>query len=252
MGNFQQSIDERVAVVTGAARGIGRAISRRLIADGHVVVVADVLGDLAQQTADEMGPAALAVETDVSDATSVASMVETVIGDFGRVDVLVNNAAALAGLARRPFEEIPEEEWDRVMAVNLKGPWLCVKAIAPHMKGRQRGKIINLSSDTALSGVPGLLHYVASKGGVVALTRSLASELGPFGIQVNAVAPGFTLTEAALEHGEEAARRSVERRAIPRAQHPEDLVGTISYLAGPDSDFVTGQLLVINGGYLYH
>lgn len=242
----------RAAIVTGAARGIGRAIAERLAADGFGVVVADILGDQAEAAAAEIGGATVAVRVDVSDAESAREMVAQCREEFGRIDALVNNAALIAGLPRRPFEEIPEKEWDRVMAVNVKGVWQVSRAVAPVMRRQGSGSIVNISSDTVLSGVPGLLHYVASKGALVALTRSLASEMGSYGVRVNAVAPGFTTTEAALEHGGDALARSVERRALKRVQGPEDLVGTISWLVSDDAAFVTGQLVVVNGGYVYH
>jgi 3-oxoacyl-[acyl-carrier protein] reductase len=164
----------------------------------------------------------------------------------------VNNAAMLSGVARRSFLEIPEHEWDRMMSVNVKGVWQCCKAVVPHMRRQGGGKIINISSDTVLSGVPGLLHYVASKGAIATMSRSLCRELGPDNICVNAIAPGFTVTPAALEHGDEAVQRSVAGRALARPQVPEDLAGVIAFLISSDSDFLTGQLLTVNGGYVLH
>jgi 3-oxoacyl-[acyl-carrier protein] reductase len=246
---------DRVVVVTGGGRGIGKAIALRCADAGASIAVVDIQADLAAGAAAEVvgrGQAAVAVQTDVSDARSVAAMAKTVHLELGRIDVLVNNAAMMAQLPRQPFEAIPEEQWDRVMQVNVKGPWLCTRAVVPTMRAQRYGKIINISSDMVLSGVPGLLHYVASKGALTAMTRSLARELGPDGICVNAVAPGFTITEAALTHGREAAERSILSRAIPRAQTPSDLTGTIIFLASADSDFLTGQLLVVNGGSVLH
>jgi NAD(P)-dependent dehydrogenase (short-subunit alcohol dehydrogenase family) len=245
----------KTAIVTGGARGIGRAIVERFVAEGGTVMIADLLGDAAVATASEIAGTTnrvLGRETDVTSYESVAATVASTQEVFGAVDIVVNNAAALAGIDRKPSEEIDEEEWDRVMAVNVKGPWQMTRAALPFLRQSAAGKIINISSDVVLSGVPGLLHYSASKGAVVALTRALASELGPDGICVNAVAPGFTATKAALDHGGDALERSVERRALKRIQVPEDLTGTLVYLASPDSDFVTGQLVVVNGGYMYH
>jgi NAD(P)-dependent dehydrogenase (short-subunit alcohol dehydrogenase family) len=178
-------------------------------------------------------------------------MVAAALDRFGRIDVLVNNAA-IVDLARQPSDLISEQEWDRVMQVNVKGPWLCIRAVLPAMREQRGGKIVNLSSDLILSGVPGLLHYVASKGALTAMTRSLARELGPDGICVNAVAPGLTTTDAAMTHGQEAAERSIRTRAIPRAQTPDDITGTVVFLASEASAFMTGQLLVVNGGSVLH
>ena len=250
----QAPLAGRVVIVTGGARGIGKAIALRCAAEGASVVIADIEGELAAQTAaqiEALGGQALAVRTDVSAADSVGAMVAAVLDRFGRIDVLVNNAA-IVDLARQPSDLISEQEWDRVMLVNVKGPWLCIRAVLPAMREQRGGKIINLSSDLILSGVPGLLHYVASKGALTAMTRSLARELGPDSICVNAVAPGLTTTDAAMTHGQEAAERSIRTRAIPRAQTPDDVTGTVVFLASDASSFMTGQLLVVNGGSVLH
>ncbi len=254
MRSSQGSLAGSVAIVTGGARGIGKAIAVRCAAEGASVVIADIEGGVAAETAaqiEALGGAALAVRTDVSAADSVTAMVEAALDRFGRIDVLVNNAA-IVDVARQPSDLISEEEWDRVMLVNVKGPWLCVRAVLPAMREQRGGKIINLSSDLILSGVPGLLHYVASKGALTAMTRSLARELGPDGICVNAVAPGLTTTDAAMTHGQEAAERSIRTRAIPRAQTPDDITGTVVFLASDASSFMRGQLLVVNGGSVLH
>jgi 3-oxoacyl-[acyl-carrier protein] reductase len=250
----QACLAGRVVIVTGGARGIGKAIALRCAAEGASVVIADIEGELAAQTAaqiEALGGQALAVRTDVSAAESVGAMVAAALDRFGRIDVLVNNAA-IVDLARQPSDLISEQEWDRVMQVNVKGPWLCIRAVLPAMREQRGGKIVNLSSDLILSGVPGLLHYVASKGALTAMTRSLARELGPDGICVNAVAPGLTTTDAAMTHGQEAAERSIRTRAIPRAQTPDDITGTVVFLASEASAFMTGQLLVVNGGSVLH
>ena len=249
------ALHDRVAIVTGAARGIGRSVAARYAAEGARVVIADTLIEQAVAAATEItknGGTALAIETDVASAASVAAMTAASREAFGPIDILVNNAGLVADLPRQPFDEIAEDDWDRVMAVNVKGMWQTAKAVVSDMRSAGYGKIINVSSDTVLSGVPGLLHYVSSKGAVWSFTRSLAHELGADGIRVNAVAPGFTETEAALAHGGDASARSIARRALPRAQTAEDLTGTMVYLASSDSDFVTGQLLVVNGGYVLH
>ena len=250
----QASLAGRVVIVTGGARGIGKAIALRCAAEGASVVIADIEGEGAAQTAaqiEALGGQALAVRTDVSAAESVGAMVAAALDRFGRIDVLVNNAA-IVDLARQPSDLISEQEWDRVMLVNVKGPWLCIRAVLPAMREQRGGKIVNLSSDLILSGVPGLLHYVASKGALTAMTRSLARELGPDSICVNAVAPGLTTTDAAMTHGQEAAERSIRTRAIPRAQTPDDVTGTVVFLASEASAFMTGQLLVVNGGSVLH
>lgn len=254
MSAARASLAGRVAIVTGGARGIGKAIALECAAEGASVVIADIDGERAAETAaqiEALGGQALAVRTDVSAAGSVAAMAGAALDRFGRIDVLVNNAA-IVDVARQPSDLISEEEWDRVMLVNVKGPWLCVRAVLPAMREQRGGKIINLSSDLILSGVPGLLHYVASKGALTAMTRSLARELGPDGICVNAVAPGLTTTEAAMTHGQEATERSIRTRALPRAQTPEDITGTVVFLASDASSFMTGQLLVVNGGSVLH
>jgi 3-oxoacyl-[acyl-carrier protein] reductase len=243
-----------VAIVTGGARGIGKAIALRLAAEGASVVIADIEGTLAAETAAEIemhGRPALPVPTDVRAAASVDAMVAAALGRFGRIDILVNNAA-IVDLPRGPYEAISEEQWDRVMQVNVKGPWLCVCAVLPVMRNQCSGKIVNLSSDMILSGIPGMLHYVASKGALTAMTRSLARELGPDGIRVNSIAPGLTTTDAAMIHGQEAAERSIRTRAIPRAETPEDITGAVVFLSSAASEFITGQLLVVNGGSVLH
>jgi NAD(P)-dependent dehydrogenase (short-subunit alcohol dehydrogenase family) len=248
-------LDGRVVVITGAGGGIGRACANGCAAEGARVVIAEIDSDLGQETANEVqasGGEALAIPTDVGDWPSVQSMAATVLDRFGRVDGLVNNAALLATLERRPFDQISEDEWDRVMLVNVKGVWNCCRALVPAMRRQRYGKIVNLSSDVVLSGVPGLLHYVSSKGAVLSMTRSLAREVGSDNVCVNAIAPGFTETRAALAHAGDARERSVRARAIQRAEVPQDLVGSVVFLLSGDSDFVTGVLLPVNGGYIMH
>jgi NAD(P)-dependent dehydrogenase (short-subunit alcohol dehydrogenase family) len=170
---------------------------------------------------------------------------------FGRIDVLVNNAAYYYGVVRRSFADISVEEWDRVMAVNVRGPWLCTRAVFPHMKEIGKGKIVNLASEVFFTGSNGFVHYVASKGGVIGLTRALAVELGPYGICVNAVAPGFTDTEASRTIAD-VTKYDTSKTPLKRLETPEDLVGTVAFLSSDDSDFITGQTILVDGGRAMH
>jgi NAD(P)-dependent dehydrogenase (short-subunit alcohol dehydrogenase family) len=231
----------KVAVVTGGASGIGKAIAARLARDGAQVVVAD----LQQAT-----HGTLNLQVDVSREDQVARMAAETVGALGRIDILVNNAAIFSTLELRPFEAIPVEEFRKVMEVNVLGVWLCCRACAPHMRKGGYGRIINLASGAPIKGVPLFLHYISSKGAVIAMTRGLARELGKDGITVNSLAPGFTLSEnvarqaAHVQQGE----RTRMTRAIARDEKPEDLVGTVSFLASEDAAFLTGQTLVVDGG----
>lgn len=240
----------RTVLVTGAAGGLGRAFARAFAQQGDRVVLVD--RDLAGVTAaatelTDGGAQALALEADVTDPASLEEMARRAAEcGGGHVDVLVNNAAVYAGLNRKPFEEIDPDEWDLVMQVNLKGPWLVTRALSPHLG--QDARVVNLSSATIFSGSAHWAHYVASKGGVVALTRVLAKELGSRGITVNAVAPGFTLTEASLGLMEDAASYGVDRGSVKRASQPEDIVGAVVFLASPAAGYITGQTLVVDGG----
>ncbi len=245
-------LDDKVAIVTGGARNIGAVYARALAAEGARVVVADVLdGAPAARAIEEAGGQAVAVEVDVSREDDTLRMTETAMDAFGRVDILVNNAAIYLSINRRPFYEISAEEWDRVTAVNIKGVFLCAKAVFPHMRDQGGGKIINISSNTVMAGTPDFLHYIASKSALVGMTRSMARELGTHGINVNAIAPGLVEHEGQTVPGEISASR-VRARSIQRRQTPEDLTGALLYLASPDSDFVTGQTLVVDGGDLLH
>lgn len=190
----------------------------------------------------------LAVELDISSWESVAAGVRQVESTLGRVDVLINNAAAYGDLTRAPFWELPLEEWDRVLATNLRGPLLVSRAVAPGMRARGRGHIINIASATFWSGSANWAHYVASKGGLIGLTRVMAKELGPAGICVNAVAPGFTLTAASRDLIPEAETYGVDRSCLKRAQQPEDVVGLVAFLASDESGFITGQTIIVDGG----
>jgi NAD(P)-dependent dehydrogenase (short-subunit alcohol dehydrogenase family) len=237
--------------VTGAAGGLGRAFCLALAAAGARLVAADLSGQGAMQTAEAVSAAggeALAVAVDVTNLAETERMAATALDRWGQVDILVNNAGLYATLARRPFFELSPEEWDRVMAVNLKGPWLCARAVYPAMKQQGYGKIINIASATFFSGSPLWSHYVASKGGLIGLTRSMAREVGDDGICVNAIAPGFTLTEASRSVMPDAEAYGVARGAIKRAELPEDVVGLVVFLASDASNFITGQTIVVDGG----
>jgi NAD(P)-dependent dehydrogenase (short-subunit alcohol dehydrogenase family) len=246
------ALDGKVAVVTGAAQGIGRAIAEGLAASGARIVVADLGG------ADEAAaafPDGVGITADVSREADVARLVEEAVERCGGIDLLVNNAGLYASLEMRPFEQIPLDEWRQVMDVNVASMFLMCRAVVPQMRERGGGKIVNISSGTPFRGVPFLLHYVTSKGAIVALTRALAKELGKDNVLVNCVAPGFTMSMGVQSHPEVIEKLrdvSVAARTIQRDQVPEDVVGAVLYLCGPGSDFVTGQTIVIDGGQYFH
>lgn len=238
------------AVVTGGARGLGAACVRALAAAGAQVVVADRRRDEGEALAAELGDRACFVETDVTRQASADALASRALERFGAVDVLVNNAAVYEELGRkRAFHQITGEEWDRVMAVNVRGAWACTRAVYAAMRERAFGKVINVASSSAHLGVPGFAHYVASKAALMGLTRALARELGPDGICVNAVAPGIVsnAASATLNPGDYLAQ-AARSRAIPREMEPADLMGTIAFLASPASNFLTGQTIVVDGG----
>ena len=241
-------LDDKVAIVTGGARNIGAVYARTLAGEGARVVVADVLDSSAAARAiRDAGGEAVSVEVDVSREDDTLRMAKAAMDAFGRIDLLVNNAAIYVSIQRRPFHEISAEEWDRVTAVNIKGVFLCAKAVFPHMRDQGGGRIINISSNTVMAGTPNFLHYVASKSALIGMTRSMARELGPHGISVNAIAPGLVEHEGQTVPPELSASR-VSARSIQRRQTPDDLTGAVLYLAASDSDFVTGQTLVVDGG----
>jgi NAD(P)-dependent dehydrogenase (short-subunit alcohol dehydrogenase family) len=239
-------MQDRVVIVTGGGRGLGRAFCEAFAEAGASVAAADIDEAAAAETASLVG--GLGVRVDVSDSASVRAMVDSVVDRFGGVDALVNNAGLYAGLHRAPFHELDEAEWDRTMSVNLKGPWLCASACLPVMRERGGGAIVNVASATVFSGSPEWAHYVASKGGVIALTRVMAREAGEFNIRVNALAPGFILTEASREMIEDAETYGVARGSIKRSAHPDDVVGAAVFLASDASRFITGQTLIVDGG----
>jgi NAD(P)-dependent dehydrogenase (short-subunit alcohol dehydrogenase family) len=245
-------LEGRVAIVTGAAQGIGNAIAKGLAADGARIVVADL--NRAEEAAAEL-EGGVGLTVDVADETQVEEMAREVVDRCGRIDILVNNAGLYASLAMRPFTEIPVDEWRRVMDVNVLSMFLACRAVVPHMRERGGGRIVNISSGTPFRGVPFLLHYVTSKGAIVALTRALAKELGRDDVLVNCVAPGFTMSDGVREHPEvvEALRdASISARTLQRDEEPEDVVGAVVFLSGPGAAFVTGQTIVIDGGQYFH
>lgn len=245
-----------MAIITGGARGLGRAYALRLAKEGAKVVIVDILD--GKETVDavvQKGGEAFYVHTDVTTEESTQEMVSKAVERFGRIDILINNAALFATIVMKPFYEISAEEWDAVIAVNLKGPFLCAKAVYPQMKKQGKGKIINVSSGAFYKGLPLFLHYVVSKGGNVALTRSLAREVGDAGICVNTIAPGYTETEYLKEHPQDppdVTKAIIGPRCIKRPETPEDLTGTIVFLCSDDSDFITGQTIIVDGGSAFN
>jgi len=249
-------LEDRVVIVTGGGHGIGRAYCKAIVQEGGKAVVADIDGSAADLVAEELGGAsALAVQADVAKLASCQDMAKAALDRYGRIDGLINNAAIFATIpiSRVGFQDIDEAEWDRVMDVNVKGVWMCCRAVAPAMQERKRGAIVNISSSTALGGSAGRIHYVASKAAIIGFTRVLARELGPDNIRVNTIAPGSTLSEdnpdeKILSHRSAA----TAGRALNRVERPDDLVGTAVYLLSDLSAFVTGQMIAVGGGDVMH
>jgi 3-oxoacyl-[acyl-carrier protein] reductase len=242
-----------VAIVTGAAKGLGRAYACALGQEGWRVVAAD-LADPAPVAAEleAAGAESLAVAVDVSDEASTEALATAALERFGRIDALVNNAAIFTSIVKKPFDELTVAEWDEVFAVNVRGTWLCCKAVAPAMKERRSGRIVNVSSMTVPSGIPLFLHYVSSKAAIVGLTRALARELGDWGIAVNTISPDYVPHDPDYDGRQpEMAGMIAAQRCFRRDMEPDDLVGTLLYLLGPGSAFVTGQNLYVNGGRLF-
>ena len=247
---------DKVAIITGGAEGIGRSYAVGFANEGARVVIADinpVAAKVLTNTLRKEGKEALAVEMDVSSLESTEEMVKKTIEQFGSIDILVNNAAMYVRVkaTRAPVCDLDPAEWDRVIAVNLTGVYLCTRAVLPHMMAQKGGKIINIASSLAFAGFANMAHYVASKGGVISLTRALAREGGDYNINVNCIAPGSTLSEdSADETAVELRQRAASIRAIKRTEYPDDLVGTAIFLASADSDFITGQTIVVDGGHI--
>jgi NAD(P)-dependent dehydrogenase (short-subunit alcohol dehydrogenase family) len=240
-------------LITGAARGLGRAFAEAACAAGARVALADILekeGQAAAATLSKSGHEASFRHIDLADPAQITAAVGACADRLGGLDGLVNCAALATGIGGKTFEEIDIATWDRVMSVNVRGTWLVTRAAAPHLRESGHGKVVNIASDTALWGAPNLLHYVASKGAVIAMTRSLARELGADGVAVNAVAPGLTINEATEYVPAERHKLYVDGRAMPRRQMPDDVVGAVVFLLSDAADFITGQLLPVNGGFV--
>ena len=248
-------LDGRVAIVTGAGRGIGVHYAKALAEEGAKVCCSDILDtENTVNIIKQAGGEAISNSCDVTDPDQVRAMVAETVGAFGKVDIMVTNAAIFADLQQRSFMEIPEEEWDKVMAVNTRGVFSCVKAVVPEMQKNGYGKIVNIASGTVFKGTPMMLHYVSSKGAMVAFTRSLSRELGEHNISVNAIAPGLTMSEKVVGDAQWTGIKdaNAQTRALKRDEVPEDLLGTLIYLSSSDSDFVTGQTIVVDGGSAMH
>ena len=242
---------DKVAIVTGAGQGLGRAYAHRLAKEGAKVVVAEVNADKGQSVAIEIK--GHFVRTDVADEASCNQLAASAVDKFGRIDILVNNAAIFSTLTMRPFWEIPLAEWDNLMAVNVRGVWLAAKAVVPQMRKQASGRIVNISSSVVHMGRPNYLHYVASKGAVMMMTRAMAREVGEFGINVNAITPGPVFTEVPRATVTPQQREAlVAAQSIKRAAGTQDLEGTVVFLCSDDAAFITGQTVNVDGGMNFH
>ena len=243
-------LDDKVAIVTGGSRGLGKAYCLRLAGEGARVVVADILDKEAGEVAAEIkaaGGQAVAVKADVTSEEATRGMAEEAVKAFGRIDVLVNNAGFYHGMSRRSFDEIPLAEWDKMMEVSVKGTWLSIRAVFPHMKKLEKGKIINVASEACFAPTKGLIHYTAAKMAVIGITRVLAGELGQYNICVNVIAPGVIDTPATRSYVN---MEKMDASSVPMGRFgvPQDIVGAVVFFASDDSDFISGQSLLVNGG----
>ena len=245
-------IKDQVVIITGAGQGIGREYALTFAKSGAIPILAEFDGEKAESVKreiDNFGGTALALETDVSSQNSVKNMVTKTMETFGKIDVLINNAAMFAVLPKCGFENIPLDEWHQVMSVNITGSYLCAREVAPAMRKAKKGKIINISSGTVPQGMPGMMHYVTSKSAIVGMTRAMARELGDDNINVNAVMPGYTETEVEHANMDDEGRQMVENmRILKRKGTPDDVIGVVMFLASPGSSFITGQSIACCGG----
>lgn len=250
----QNLLTDRTVIVTGGATGIGQAFAVGCAAQGANVVVADMnAADETLALVEQAGGGkAIAVKVDVSDDASTRAMAQAALDRFGRIDGLINNAAYFREIKLTDFEELDSAQWDRLFNVNVKGVWLCCKAVMPAMRKQGSGSIVNIASVVAIAGQPGYLHYVASKGAVLAMTKGLAKETGKHGVRVNVIAPGFVITDATRNRPIEWQQMFLKARAISREQRPDDLVGTALYLLSDLAGFVSGQTLVVDGGHIMY
>ncbi len=243
-------------IVTGAARGIGAAYAKALAAEGANVVIADILDTSSVVTEiTGIGGNAIGISCDVTDNASVEGLVARVVTEYGKIDALINNAAIFAEISHKRFEDIPDSEWGRVMQVNVEGVWRVSKAVVPHMRTAKYGKIVNVASTTALKGTPMMLHYVSSKGAILAMTKAMAREVGEDNICINAIAPGLVMSDGLVSGGnwsDEWFDNNTNSRAFKRRAMPEDMVGTIVFLASKEANFITGQTVVVDGGSVPH
>lgn len=253
---MSRPLEGKVVLITGAARGIGAAYAEALAEDGASLIICDLNRPVEMEDRLKQNDVSvLAGECDVADRASVEALVDEAVRQFGQIDVLINNAGIFTTLAFKPIEEIDTAEWDRVMAVNVRGTFEVSRAVLPVMRRRRSGKIINIASGTVFKGVPFMLHYVGSKGAVVAMTRAMARELGDDGITCNCLAPGLTMSEGVRGNGDwagKAAENNINSRCLKREAVPTDLIGALRFLTGPGSDFMTGQTMVVDGGSVTH
>lgn len=248
-------LTDKVIIVTGAGQGIGVAYAHGLSDKGARVVLADVNLEGVRKVAAEIeakGGQVLALKVDVTNPRDVEVMVGETVARYGRVDALVNNAAISSQIEHKMFWELSPEEFDRILSVNVKGTWLCSRAVFDQMKQQGGGKIVNISSSSFFDPPPTMTHYVTSKGGVIGLTRAMAREAGQFNINVNSVAPGFTVTDIMAQLRPDAATYAVDEGCLKRSEQPEDLVGAVAFLCSSESDFITGQTIVVDGGRNMH